>query len=70
MELKELDLFSTDLGLPGMTSGVAIQYQKSTTFDITTLVPLIASLKALLAAEHIFEDSGNRFGRTAKRLKD
>lgn len=55
MELKELDLFSTDLGLPGMTSGVAIQYQKSTTFDITTLVPLIASLKAAPGSEHIFE---------------
>ena len=55
MELKELDLFSTDLGLPGMTGGVAIQYQKSTTFDITTLVPLIASLKAAPGSEHIFE---------------
>ena len=55
MELKELDLFSTDLELPGMTSGVAIQYQKSTTFDITTLVPLIASLKAAPGSEHIFE---------------
>lgn len=54
MELKELDLFSTDLELPGMTSGVAIQYQKSTTFDIMTLVPLIAGLAAP-GSEHIFE---------------
>lgn len=55
MGLTALDLFSTDLGLPGMTGGVAIQYQKSTTFDITTLVPLIASLKAAPGSEHIFE---------------
>lgn len=57
MELKELDLFNNDLGLPGMTSGVAIQYQKSTTFDITTLVPLIAQLNAAPGSEHIFEVS-------------
>lgn len=54
MELKELDLFSTDLGLPGMTSGVAIQYQKSTIFNITELIPLIAGLAAP-GSEHIFE---------------
>lgn len=55
MSLSELDLFNNDLGLPGMTSGVAIQYQKSTTFDITTLVPLIAQLNAAPGSEHIFE---------------
>lgn len=55
MSLSELDLFNNDLGLPGMTSGTAIQYQKSTTFDITTLVPLIAQLNAAPGSEHIFE---------------
>ena len=49
-----LDLFSTDLGLPGMTGGVAIQYQKSTIFNITDLIPLIAGLAAP-GSEHIFE---------------
>lgn len=55
MGLTELDLFNNDLGLPGMTSGVAIQYQKSTTFNITELVPLIASLNAAPGSEHVFE---------------
>lgn len=55
MGLTALDLFSTDLGLSGMAGGVAIQYQKSTTFDITELVPLIATLEAAPDSEHIFE---------------
>ena len=54
MGLTALDLFSTDLGLPGMTGGVAIQYQKSTIFNITELIPLIAGLAAP-GSEHIFE---------------
>lgn len=54
MGLTALDLFSTDLGLPGMTGGVAIQYQKSTIFNITELIPLIAELAAP-GSEHIFE---------------
>lgn len=68
MELKELDLFSTDLGLPGMTSGVAIQYQKSTIFNITELIPLIAGLAAPWQRTY-FRGSRNRFGRTANDSK-
>lgn len=55
MELRTLDLFKEDIGLPGMTSGPAVQYQKSTLFDITDLVPLIGQLEAAPGSEHIFE---------------
>ena len=68
MGLTALDLFSTDLGLPGMTGGVAIQYQKSTIFNITELIPLIAGLAAP-GSEHIFRGSRNRSGRTANDSK-
>lgn len=55
MELRTLDLFKEDIGLPGMTSGPDVQYQKSTLFDITTLVPLIGQIGAAPGSEHIFE---------------
>lgn len=56
LDLELLDLFNDELELPGMSSGKAIQYQKSTVFDITQLVPLIMILPgADPGSDHIFE---------------
>lgn len=43
--LHELDLFKDDLSDLGLSSGIAIQYQKSIVFDITRLVPMILMFK-------------------------
>lgn len=54
--IETLDLFNDVMELPGMSSGTAIHYQKTTVFDITQLVPLIMVLPgADPGSDHIFK---------------
>lgn len=54
--LETLDLFNEEMELPGIISSTAVQYKKSTVFNITELVPMITVLPgADPGSDHVFE---------------